>query len=103
MGSITSELGSITRAEWEQAYKNGKLEQNNLSENNQNNVLYHYTNRKALEAIVASNKYKYTDYVAIDISGLNITKGREGVYVVINELPLDLTGKIVGVGEVEIK
>ena len=46
------------------------------------------------------NKYKYTRYVEIDVRGLNVVKGREGVYVIPNEKPLDLTGRILRIGQV---
>jgi hypothetical protein len=44
--------------------------------------------------------YKYTNYVEIDVGGLNVIKGREGVFVVPSEMPLDLTGRIVSSGKV---
>ncbi len=49
------------------------------------------------------NKYKYTNYVEIDVSGLNLINGREGIFVIPNELPLDLTGRIVSSGKVGVK
>ena len=49
------------------------------------------------------NKYKYSNYVEIDVSGLNVTKGRDGVFVIPNESPLDLTGRIVNYGKVGVK
>lgn len=49
------------------------------------------------------NKYKYTHYVEIDVSGLEVIKGREGVFVIPNEKPLDLTGRIVRTGKVGLK
>ena len=44
---------------------------------------------------------KYTHYVAIDVTGLNITKGRQGVFVIPNSRPLDLTNRIVGSGQLQ--
>jgi len=41
---------------------------------------------------------RFKNYVEIDVSGLNVVKGREGVFVIPNEGPLDLTGRIVGSG-----
>lgn len=46
---------------------------------------------------------RYTNYLAIDVSGLNVVMGRPGVFVVPNETPLDLTGRIVGSGPVKGK
>jgi len=41
---------------------------------------------------------RFTHYVDIDVTGLNVVKGRENVFVVPNDGPLDLTGRIVGWG-----
>lgn len=49
------------------------------------------------------NKYKYTHYVEIDVTGLNVIQGRKGVFVIHNENPLDLTNRIVSAGLVGIK
>ncbi|ALC89078.1 hypothetical protein AM500_04175 [Bacillus sp. FJAT-18017] len=46
------------------------------------------------------NKYKFTHYVEIDVSDLDVKKGRDGVFVILNESPLDLTGRIVRSGKV---
>ena len=54
----------------------------------------------ALKFINVPNKYKYTNYVEIDVTGLNVTKGREGVYVILNDSVLDLTDRIVSYGKV---
>jgi hypothetical protein len=43
---------------------------------------------------------RFTNYVEIDVTGLNVVQGRPGVFVVPNEVPLDLTGRIVGNGKV---
>ncbi|GAB3231222.1 hypothetical protein GCM10027447_26240 [Glycomyces halotolerans] len=40
------------------------------------------------------NKYKYTHYVGIYTRGLNVTKGRTGVYVVPNSGSLNIRGRI---------
>lgn len=37
------------------------------------------------------NKYKYTNFVEIDVTDLNVVQGRDGVFVIPNETPLDLT------------
>ena len=45
-------------------------------------------------------KYKQTsNYLEIDTNGLNVIKGREGVYLVPNESSLDITNRIVNYGE----
>lgn len=43
---------------------------------------------------------RFTHYVAIDVTGLTVTEGRPGVFVVLGTEPLDLTGRLVGHGEV---
>lgn len=57
----------------------------------------------AKQFINVPNKYKYTNYVEIDVSGLKLINGRDGVLVIPNELPLDLTGRIVSSGKVGVK
>ncbi len=52
----------------------------------------------AKKLINVPNKYKFTHYIEIDVSGLNIVKGRTGVYVVLNEEALDLVGRIISTG-----
>ena len=46
------------------------------------------------------NKYKYTHYVGIDVTGLNVQMGRTGVYVVPNTKALDISKRIVNYGTV---
>ena len=46
------------------------------------------------------NKYKYTHYVEIDVTDLDVIQGREGVFVILNESPLDLTNRIISTGPV---
>ncbi|MFE0736647.1 HYD1 signature containing ADP-ribosyltransferase family protein [Streptomyces sp. NPDC058855] len=41
---------------------------------------------------------RFTNYVEIDVRGLNVVKGRDNVYVIPNQGPLDLNGRIVGYG-----
>jgi hypothetical protein len=41
---------------------------------------------------------RFTNFVEIDVTGLNIVKGRSGVFVVPNEAPLNLSGRIVRSG-----
>ena len=54
----------------------------------------------AKKYINVPNKYKYTSYVEIDVTGLNVVKGRDGVYVIPNEQPLDLSNRILSTGKV---
>lgn len=57
----------------------------------------------AKQFINVPNKYKYTNYIEIDVRGLNLTKGRDGVFVLPNESPLDLTGRLLDYGRVGVK
>ncbi|MEU6229567.1 HYD1 signature containing ADP-ribosyltransferase family protein [Streptomyces sp. NPDC047042] len=41
---------------------------------------------------------KVSHYVSIDVRGLDVRKGRDGVFYVLNSEPLDLVGRIVGSG-----
>jgi len=41
---------------------------------------------------------RFTNFVEIDVTGLTVVKGREGVFVVPNQNPLDLTGRIIRSG-----
>jgi hypothetical protein len=43
---------------------------------------------------------RFTNFVEIDTSGLNVIQGRPGVYVFPNEAPLDLTGRVTNSGKV---
>ena len=54
----------------------------------------------AKKFINVPNKYKYTHYVEIDVTDLEVIKGRDGVLVIPNESPLDLVGRIVSTGSV---
>lgn len=54
----------------------------------------------AKKFINVPNKYKYTHYVEIDVTDLNVIQGREGVFVIPNDSPLDLTDRIVSTGSV---
>ena len=49
------------------------------------------------------NKYKYTHYVAIDVSGLDVIKGRDGVFVVRGDTDLDISDRIVGSGKIKCR
>jgi len=54
----------------------------------------------ASKFIRVPNKYKYTHFVEIDVTGLEVVEGRSGVYVIPNEGNLDITGRIVRSGKV---
>jgi ADP-ribosyltransferase of polymorphic toxin system len=43
---------------------------------------------------------RFAHFVEIDVGGLNVVRGRSGVFVVPNEVPLDQTGRILGSGPV---
>jgi RHS repeat-associated protein len=43
---------------------------------------------------------RFTHYVEIDVTGLNVVQGRPGVFLIPNEDPLDLTGRIINSGPV---
>ncbi|WP_298279496.1 HYD1 signature containing ADP-ribosyltransferase family protein [uncultured Bradyrhizobium sp.] len=46
---------------------------------------------------------KFTHYLEINSDGLDVVKGREGVYVIPNEVPLDLNNRIVSSGKVPVE
>ncbi|MBN9474025.1 MAG: LysM peptidoglycan-binding domain-containing protein, partial [Burkholderiales bacterium] len=46
---------------------------------------------------------RFTHYVEIDATGLGAVQGRAGVYVIPNETPLDLTGRLISSGRVPRK
>ena len=41
---------------------------------------------------------KFKNYIEIDVTDLNITKGRNGVFIVPNNVPLDISKRIIGSG-----
>jgi hypothetical protein len=41
---------------------------------------------------------RFTNFVEVNVTGLNVVEGRAGVFVVPNEVPLDLIGRIVDWG-----
>lgn len=45
---------------------------------------------------------RFTHFVEIDVLGLNVLQGREGVFVILNSEPLDLTGRILAFGPVPL-
>jgi len=47
-------------------------------------------------SLKASQKFA----IEIDVSGYDVVKGRDNVYVIPNDQPLDLTGKIINSGKV---
>ncbi|MEI5906972.1 HYD1 signature containing ADP-ribosyltransferase family protein [Bacillus spongiae] len=42
---------------------------------------------------------RFTNYLEIDVSGLNIIKGRDGVYAIPNEGALDISNRIINYGK----
>jgi RHS repeat-associated protein len=46
---------------------------------------------------------RFTHYVEIDVTGLGAVQGRPGVFVIPNEVPLDLTGRLLSSGKVPVK
>lgn len=42
---------------------------------------------------------KFSHYIEVDITDLQVVKGRDGVYVIPNDKSLDLTGRIISYGE----
>jgi hypothetical protein len=45
---------------------------------------------------------KFTRFIEIDATGLNVIQGRNGVFVLRNDRPLDLSGRIVSWGQVPL-
>lgn len=43
---------------------------------------------------------KYSHYVEIDVTDLEVTFGRDNVFVILNPEPLDLTDRIISFGKV---
>lgn len=43
---------------------------------------------------------KYSHYVEIDVTDLEVTFGRDNVFVILNKEPLDLTNRIISFGKV---
>ncbi|MBP9479325.1 MAG: hypothetical protein KBF12_11980 [Sebaldella sp.] len=50
--------------------------------------------------IKVPNKYKYTNYIKIDVTGLEVIEGRKGVFLIPNEDILDISGRIMEYGNV---
>lgn len=42
---------------------------------------------------------KFTHYVEIDVTDLNVVKGRNGVYVIPNDTPLDISSRVISSGK----
>jgi ADP-ribosyltransferase of polymorphic toxin system len=58
---------------------------------------------KDLSTALVQNPYqvkKFTHYLEINPNGLNVIQGRSGVYVIPNEVPLDLNNRIISSGKV---
>jgi hypothetical protein len=45
---------------------------------------------------------KFTNFIEIDVSGLDVVQGRPGVFVIPNDAPLDLSGRIISSGAVPV-
>lgn len=45
---------------------------------------------------------RFTHYVEIDVRGLDLVSGRQGVWVALNSDSLDVTGRIIGFGLVPL-
>ncbi|MFN7769727.1 MAG: HYD1 signature containing ADP-ribosyltransferase family protein, partial [Planctomycetaceae bacterium] len=43
---------------------------------------------------------RFTHYIEIDVTDLQVIQGRNGVFVIPNDVPLDLTGRVIGSGRV---
>lgn len=54
----------------------------------------------AKKFINVPNQYKYTHYVEINVTGLEVIQGWEGVFVHPGNSPLDLTDRIISTGQV---
>jgi hypothetical protein len=54
----------------------------------------------AIASTFPSKGSRFTHYVEIDATGPGAVQGRAGVYVIPNETPLDLIGRIIGGGRV---
>jgi hypothetical protein len=54
----------------------------------------------AKQFINVPNRYKYTHYVGINVTGLKVQMGRDAVYVVPNTLPLNISKRIINYGKV---
>ena len=57
-------------------------------------------NQLGKKFINVPNRYKYTNYIEIDVSDLNVVQGIDGVFVIPNEEPLDLINRIISFGKV---
>jgi hypothetical protein len=55
----------------------------------------------ARQFIIRPNKYKYTNYIELDVTNLNLIEGRSGVYLNPSNQPLDLSGRIKSYGKNE--
>ncbi|TPW37697.1 hypothetical protein FKM52_21245 [Mixta tenebrionis] len=41
---------------------------------------------------------KFKNYIAVDVTGLDVVKGRDGVFVILNDGNLNINGRVVGFG-----
>ena len=42
---------------------------------------------------------KFKNYIEIDVTGLSVIKGRDGVFVILNDAPLDISERIISYGK----
>ena len=54
----------------------------------------------AKKFINVPNKHKYTNFIEIDVSDLQVVQGRNGVFVIPISEALDLSGRIIRFGKV---
>ncbi len=65
---------------------------------------YLYNSSQIAQKLISwPNKYKYNSYVAIDVTGLNIENPEACIYVHKSQVPLNISGRIVGFGTVSMK
>jgi hypothetical protein len=46
--------------------------------------------------------HRFSHYVAVEVGGLDVNRGRPGIFVIPNDEDLDLAGRIVGSGRVPV-
>ncbi len=54
----------------------------------------------ARQLIGRPNKYKFTHFVEVDVFGLRVIQGRDGVFVVPGSNPLNISGRVLSNGKV---
>ena len=64
------------------------------------NLAKYTATQLALNFLHVPNQYKYTHYIEVDVTGLNVIEYRNHVYCINSSEPLDITGRIVSTGVV---